>query len=873
MASSRPCSPSEYRTRAMRATPFFLFLFFHPTPVPSNTAKQAYALHPFLFACALTPHRARSPTSRHLDQNDVHRDTRDSPGKLVPVADTFSGFLDNATEVFGVKCVDAYRKSGRPLEDINVLAAAKVVFLTFEEDAADLEAGGQGEQASASSAPQNGITPPPHTTVTGTSFEHYSANSPFFDEGSIQSAASDIHSDGSGSIALNQQFANVPMVSFVHDAMPTFSTPTSEGYPVGKQSAAAAHGDGLRRKPGALKKTPATSIADVHLLAPNSRGGASVAGGALGMLTPLKTQEGTRREEQVVALRRCRQAPSPRGGRKSKLVTTDEPSMLVEVKGDFNDFVKRALELFPGEEMRRLCHVSRSIDPVTNKRKWVKMETIQDIISAGNMANMVLVTAAEPAEPASSLRLPAAAPAPEKTQATARTHFKRLGDNVYKEVQEKNDQSVFGFLKAGSKWQKLIYDVIDNKRPYFEYTWATSLTADLTQMCGMCLLPIFAAFILVCVPLPQPEDCGSGKLASSWGFALGAVPIFSASVSTFGIQWLGFYFFIKFSLIVRLVAVVGGFLFGLVFYIAVASAIGYPLPQTTLFMMVAVTTATYAAAVTRMPLKLRRKSTFTTHLSNSFVILGALIAVFLINRLLVVNLVQKDVRSLLALSAIYPLLVFRGTMDCTRIAEKYNKRSAPVVEGFFVYVSSVFQAILFLSIGAEINGWVVFCIINSMDIGCLLASGPLMALLNTQNKKLMKLEDANSEYALNQWSQDPLKLKPLLVKTYCEMSAKFMVLLIFTFIRSDATGNRRAFSFIDKPKNEAFNDMITFTIIELIIWSAMHYTVEVHLRFKRAQHAMADAKKAMLGNLAMLSLTNVMITLMLFLWETCANKS
>ena len=607
-----------------------------------------------------------------------------------------------------------------------------------------------------------------------------------------------------------------------------------------------------------------------------------------------------RGEEQVVVLRRCVNQTSSSGGggrRHGKLVTTDEPSQVIAVSGDWNDFVRRALESFPGGEMQRLYTVSKSIDPTTNKRKWVKMETIQDILSAGNMANMVLVTAepaAAPAQPppaartttkatsaaaaaatgtgAASLGRPAAVAKAKAVPAKEKEHFKKIIGEVIEEVGERRTGNGRRPLKEGSKWLTLIHDVVDNKRPYFEYTLMMSLISDAKQLCGMCLAPILAALVLVCIPLPQPDDCGSGKLASSWGFALGAISIFSASVSSFGIQWLGFYFFVKFTPLVRLAAAMGGFVLGPVFYIAVASAVGYPLPQTTLLMMVAVMAGTYAASLTRMPPKLKRKSSFNTHLSNSFVILAALIAVFLVNRLLVVNLAQKDVRSLLALSAIYPILVFRGTMDCTRIAEKYNKRSAPVVEAFFIYVSSVFQAILFLSIGAEISGWTVFFIINGMDIVCLLASGPLMALLDNKNKKLMKLEDANSEYALSQWSQDPLKLKPLLVKTYCEMSAKLMVLVLFNLVRSDATGNRAAFGFINGPSNQTFNDMVTFTVIELFLWAGMHYAVEAYLRLKRAQHSMADAKKALNGNLVMLTLTNVMITLMLFLWETCANS-
>lgn len=80
-------------------------------------------------------------------------------------------------------------------------------------------------------------------------------------------------------------------------------------------------------------------------------------------------------------------------------------------------------------------------------------------------------------------------------------------------------------------------------------------------------------------------------------------------------------------------------------------------------------------------------------IGNSLLILDFFMLVFVVNRLLVLNFGQRDFTSLLVLSIIYPLLVNRSKTDCSRLAEAFNRKSVAVVEAFFTFVSSIFQAL------------------------------------------------------------------------------------------------------------------------------------------------------------------------------------
>ena len=422
------------------------------------------------------------------------------------------------------------------------------------------------------------------------------------------------------------------------------------------------------------------------------------------------------------------------------------------------------------------------------------------------------------------------------------------------------------------RWSQLAEHVNDTSRPYYIFTVAQSLTMVATQLVGMCVCPAVAGLLLACIPMPSEKQCDEG-VGSALGFAMGGLSLLSAVSAAFAMTWIKYCHKIVVTLSMAAAWTAATAIVGPAAYMGVQAAVGFPFPLTVLVVLTTVTLATYAFAYPRIPEQLRCQLLVYF---NSLVILGALLSVFLINRVLVVTLAEKGARSLLILSVIYPVLVFCGTLDTTRIAEKYHKRCAATVEAFFTFVSSVFQAILFLQVDAEeVNGWLMFFLINITDTSCLVGSGPLMLLALRHNRRLMSQAAAaqpTAEYTLKKWTSDPLKLKPLLIKTYCEVSAKVMFLLTSSFIRYGPMGNGPGFAFLTEPDEVVFRDMVTFTCIEICGWLLCQYGVELYLRRRRLQFTISDAKKKLRQHLAMLTLNNVLITLMLFLWENCANK-
>lgn len=100
-------------------------------------------------------------------------------------------------------------------------------------------------------------------------------------------------------------------------------------------------------------------------------------------------------------------------------------------------------------------------------------------------------------------------------------------------------------------------------------------------------------------------------------------------------------------------------------------------------------------AYPHIPYRLRKRNSAKKEMINSLIIMDFFILVFVVNRMLVLNVGQRDALSLLTLSIMYPLLVSRSTADCARLAETFNRKSVAIVEAFFTFVSSVFQVISF----------------------------------------------------------------------------------------------------------------------------------------------------------------------------------
>ena len=196
------------------------------------------------------------------------------------------------------------------------------------------------------------------------------------------------------------------------------------------------------------------------------------------------------------------------------------------------------------------------------------------------------------------------------------------------------------------------------------------------------------------------------------------------------------------------------------------------------------------------------------------------------------------------------------------MAEGYNRKSAAVVEAFFTFLTTMFQCIIFLSIPeVGVSGWAIFAILNSMDILCTMCSGPLMAQIRKKNRRMMA--ESSSDYDLDHWTADPLKLKPLLIKVYSTVSAKVVFLVIAVIVRFSY--NKPAYPFIFSASCIVFDDLVIFTCIEFSFWIIVAVCTEAYLRGKNQQYFIRDKKKALMETAPIMALTCSMITLLLFL--------
>ena len=83
-------------------------------------------------------------------------------------------------------------------------------------------------------------------------------------------------------------------------------------------------------------------------------------------------------------------------------------------------------------------------------------------------------------------------------------------------------------------------------------------------------------------------------------------------------------------------------------------------------------------------------------------------------------------------------------------------------------------------------------------------------------------------------AQDPFYLKPLLIKCYCEGSAKCTFIVLALLIRWGPSG--KAYPFIHEVDDKGFYEAIYFTVAELCMWLTMQYLVEIYLRRQRCQY-------------------------------------
>ena len=75
------------------------------------------------------------------------------------------------------------------------------------------------------------------------------------------------------------------------------------------------------------------------------------------------------------------------------------------------------------------------------------------------------------------------------------------------------------------------------------------------------------------------------------------------------------------------------------------------------------------------------------------------------------------------------------------------------------------------------------------------------------------------------WAKDPLKLKPLLIKGYSELSAKVNFIIVSSLLRFGA--NAEAFPFVSSVDTSVYEATLMFTTLEIVFWIAMLYSVEM----------------------------------------------
>lgn len=79
-------------------------------------------------------------------------------------------------------------------------------------------------------------------------------------------------------------------------------------------------------------------------------------------------------------------------------------------------------------------------------------------------------------------------------------------------------------------------------------------------------------------------------------------------------------------------------------------------------------------------------------------------------------------------------------------------------------------------------------------------------------------------------------MKPLLIKCYCETSAKFTFIILAFVIRYGPTADKGSFPFIHDIGEHLFLEAVYFTFAEMTIWISLQYAIEFYLRRKKCQY-------------------------------------
>eukprot|EP00210_Caulerpa_lentillifera_P006147 g5874.t1 len=399
-----------------------------------------------------------------------------------------------------------------------------------------------------------------------------------------------------------------------------------------------------------------------------------------------------------------------------------------------------------------------------------------------------------------------------------------------------------GTYSAGSGWEKVRGKILDGNRPFFVYPWKHSFKIDVLVLLSMIIFPLLMGLPIALMKFKAETD---NTVESHKLYMYAGMCMLGLTTGLFLNAWLGFYFYIHMSPLSYFCAglIIPGM--ALVLFKGL-TRVAFPFYNAPVCILVMLTAAVLVISYPHIPSRLKAKrKTFRKDISNSTIIINFLVLVFLVNRLLVTNFGQRDAPSLITLSILYPVLVARSTDDCARLAEAFNRKTVAVVEAFFTFVSSVFQMIVFLGIHAKVNPLLVFFLINTTDMFCLFMSGPLAAFLKKKNRRLLKHHsqtakaEEGEEFSLEsfiKWVKDPLKLKPLLIKCYCEVSAKCTFIILSLIIRFGPSSETKGFPFIHDIEESLFFEAVYFTFAELTLWILLQFGVEFYLRKKKCQY-------------------------------------
>ncbi|KAK3276992.1 hypothetical protein CYMTET_14971 [Cymbomonas tetramitiformis] len=455
--------------------------------------------------------------------------------------------------------------------------------------------------------------------------------------------------------------------------------------------------------------------------------------------------------------------------------------------------------------------------------------------------------------------------------------FKEIGDGVAIDLQ----------------WELIpIEERLDNEEEEIDpplFPFLSSIRGDIEFLVWMLVMPICFGVALCYMPF-------SGHLGNRWEdnqnlIVYGSLML-GFAVAQFANHWLEFYFDSitarKHGLVsdmsykdpigaLRKLAgvlywTIGGFT-GLVvsvittltapmWYLFWVQLAGWPLTHGPVFVMV-MSLCTATSIKTVMDFRDQADAEFVASIGNSLSIIFVLIFMFMINRLMVLSLGgREDPIAVISLCFLYPILVARGAMDVIAVAEGYNPQSAVIVEAFFTFVSSMFQFILFLEIDASIvNSYVIFAALNVTDISCLVACGPITTFFTRRTHELVA-KDSTSFFHTGHWAKDPMQLNPLLIKVYCEISAKTIFAVMSTLIW---IYNPDAYPAVGGASAFALHETICFTLIELALWLSIHFTVEMYLRSWSAHFFIWDKKVGLKPFAPMLGYNNMMIIALIFL--------